>query len=163
MATTAWARNSPTVTAKLAVLLVGCAFWLSSLAANNSLVESDELSQDPPGFHIASPALSARKTDLFLVPPTDTADHTTDLADVDLYSIAPVLSLAPRVSSILDQVFAIDATTDREPDQTASEPENSESALPVADYVNSRRDSETGKEEDLKLPQIQQQMYRKDI
>jgi hypothetical protein len=163
MVTTAWARKSPSVTAKMAVSLVGCAFWLSSLAANNSLVESDELSQDPPAFSIASPALSARKTDLFLVPPMDTANNTTDLADVDLQSIAPVLSLAPRVSSILDQVFAIDATTDGEPGQTTSEPESSESASPVADYVNSRRDSETGKEEDLKLPPIQQQMYRKDI
>jgi hypothetical protein len=163
MATTAWVRKFPSIIAKLAVLLVGCAFWLSSLAANNSLVESDELSQDPAGFHIASPTQSARKADLFLVPPTDTANNTTDLADVDLQSIAPVLSLAPRVSDILDQVFAIDATTDGEPDQTTSEPESSESALPVADYVNSRRNSETGKEEDLKLPQIQQQMYRQDI
>jgi hypothetical protein len=160
MATTAWARKSPSVTAKLAVLLVGCAFWLSSLAANNSLVESKELSQDPAGPHFASPALSAREVDLFLVPPTDTADQKTD---VDLQSIAPVLSLGPRVSGILDQVFAIDATTGGDPEQTTSEAESSESALPVADYVNSRRDSETGKDEDLKLPQIQQQMYRKDI
>jgi len=163
MATTAWARKSPSAVAKMAVLLAGCAFWLSSPAANNSLIENDRLSQEPQSSHIASPDLSAPEADLFLVPPTDTANNTTDLANAGRRSFVPVRSLAPRVSSILDQVFALDATTNGEPDQTTSEPESSESASPVADYVDSRRNDEAGTEEDLKLPQVQQQMYRKDI
>ena len=151
---------SPSLAVKTAVLLIGCGFCLSALAASNSLVECDEMSQGPQDLDIPTQPLTASKVDHFLVPPADAVDTSPD---VDPQAIAPILSLTPRVLSILDQVFDTDVTTDVQTDHLTSKPESSESASPVADRVYGQSDIDASTAEELKLPQIQQQMYRKDI
>ena len=156
MTADAKARRTPLPAAKTVVLLIGCAFCVNSLAASNSLVECDELSQDPQNLDLPTQKLIASKTDHFLVPPADALVESRALTDTDPKTIAPILSLTPRVSNILDRVFAIDAAASRLP-----EADKGESALSVADHVKS--ESDAGELEDNELPKIQQQMYRKDI
>ena len=154
MTATGRVSRSPSAAVKTAVLLIGCSICFSTLAANNSLVECDEMSQDPQNLDIPTQALTASKADHFLVPPADV---------VDPQAIAPILSLTPRVLSILDQVFDTDVSIDEQAEHLTSKPESSESASPVADHVYGQSDIEASTEEELKLPQMQQQMYRKDI
>lgn len=151
---------SPSPAVKTAVLLIGCGFCVSALAASNSLVECDEMSQGPQELDIPTQPLTASKADHFLVPPAD-AVYTSP--DVDPQAIVPILSLTPRVLSILDQVFDTDVSTDEQTDHLTSKPESSESASPVADRIYGQSDIDASTVEELKLPQIQQQMYRKDI
>lgn len=160
MTATGRVSRSPSPAVKTAVLLIGCGICSSTLAANNSLVECDEMSQGPQDLDIPSQALTASKADHFLVPPADAIDT---MPGVDPRAIAPILSLTPRVLSILDQVFDADVTTDEQLDYLTSKPESSESVSPVAEHVSGQSDIEASAEEELKLPQMQQQMYRKDI
>lgn len=154
----AWVRKFPSPAAKTAVLLVGCAFYGQSMAANNSLVECDELSQAASQtLDMPTTALTAIMADHYLVPPVDAVVRNADEADADSQALTPLLSLTPRVSSILDQVFAVDSE--------AADKEAMKEALPkvlvapVADHKNLSDNEEV----DLVIPQNQQQMYRKDI
>ena len=156
---TARARKTPSPAAKTVVLLFGCAFGLNALAANNVLNDCDEMSQDSRDINVSVQSLSAdlntNRADHFLVPP---ADSLADLANIDPQTISPILSLTPRVSNLLDQVFETDSDT-----SNLIRTESSEAASPVADSFNKQKNSELGSEEELELPQIQQRMFRKDI
>ncbi len=150
---------NPSRTAKTAVLLLGCVFGLNTLAANNILSECDEMSQVPQNLVVPVRPLDIRMTDLILAPPADDAlESLSGLAAIDARAITPVLSLTPRVSDLLDQVFAVDADTS---DLTETEP--GESASPLADFDAPQNDSVLSSDEELEPPQIQQRMYRKDI
>ena len=146
--------SSPAV--KTAVLLIGCVFSVNSLAASNSLVECQEMSQDSKNLDVSTQTLSAKKIDHILVPAVDTANESPELAELDTQSIVPILSLTPRVMSILDQVFESEEAVAEE-----MEPESSESASPVADYGIKPNDSNV--KEELQLLQIEDQMFRKDM
>jgi len=158
MTATARARKTPSPAAKTVVLLIGCAFGLNALAANNVLNDCDELPQDSRDLISPVQPLNANKTDHFLVPPADSLDSLTDLADIDPRTISPILSLTPRASILLDQVFETDSDA-----SDLTKPKSNKSASPVADYVNKQNESEIGSDEELALPQIQQRMLRKDI
>ena len=160
MTATGRVSRSPSPAVKTAVLLIGCGICFSTLAANNSLVECDEISQGPQVLNIPSQALTASEVDHFLVPPADAIDT---MPGVDPQAVVPILSLTPRVLSILDQVFDADVATDEQADHLTSKPESGESVSPVADHVYGQSGIEASAEEELKLPQMQQQMYRKDI
>ncbi len=141
--------------------MLGCLFGLNALAANNILPECDEMSQVPQNLVVPVRPLDVRMTDLILAPPADDAlESLSELAAIDAraIAIAPVLSLRPRVSDLLDQVFAVDADTS---ETTKTEP--GESASPLADFDAPQNDSVLSSDEELEPPQIQQRMYRKDI
>ena len=159
MTATARARKTPSPAAKTVVLLIGCAFGLNALAANNVLNDCDEMSQDSSDLIVPVPSLNAdlntNRADHFLVPP---ADLLANLADIDPQAISPILSLTPRVSNMLDQVFETDSDT-----SGLMKSESNEAASPVAEHVYKQKASEISSDEELQLPQIQQRMFRKDI
>ena len=156
MTARAEAGKSSSPAAKTAVLLIVCVFSVNSLAASNSLVECEEMSQDSQNLDVSTQTLSAKKTDHILVPAADTAIESPELAELDTQSIVPILSLTPRVMSILDQVFESEEAMAEE-----MEPEPSESESPVADYAINHDESNV--KEELQLLQIEDQMFRKDI
>jgi hypothetical protein len=161
MRATGWTDKSPSYIAKSAVLLIGCAFCVNTLAANNMPAGCDEISLTPQELDIPVVPLIASKTDHVLVPAAITNDESADQAEVDPQSIAPMLLLTPRVLNILDQVFATDALT---PETSDTDTKTTEPASPVADSDDSHSDKKEGVEDNLLLrPQIQSQMYRKDI
>jgi len=156
MTARAEAGNASSPTVKTAVLLIACVFSVNALAASNSLVECEEMSQDSQNLDISTQTLSARKTDHILVPAANTANESLELAELDTQSITPILSLTPRVMSILDQVFESEEAVAEE-----MKPEPSDSESPVADYVI--KPDESSVKEELELLQIEDQMFRKDI
>jgi len=162
MTARAWVRKSPSPAVRTAVLLIGCAFFGQSMAANNSLVECDDLSRAASQtLNAPIPSLIAIMADHYLVPPVDEVVQTLDGADADSQALTPLLSLTPRVSNILEQVFAVDSE--------AADSGAKEDALPkvlvapVAGHNSLSDDEDGGPQMDMAIPQNQQQMYRKDI
>jgi hypothetical protein len=89
-----------------------------------------------------------------------------DLALIDAESVAPLLSLKPRVASIADRVFSTD------PVKASSDDETSHSMSPLAErklaptrMTSPVTDSDTDLPEkhEVAVPTMQEQMYRKDI
>lgn len=159
MRATGWVRKSPSHIAKAAILLSGCAFGVNALAANNMPAGCNDISITPQDLDIPVTTLIANQTEHVLVPAADVEEELADPSEVDPQYIAPILSLTPRVLNILDRVFATDAVTPE-----SSDTESTESASPVARSEDSNNDKKESVEEDLLLrPQIQSQMYRKDI
>lgn len=159
MRATGWVRKSPSHIAKAAILLSGCAFSVNALAANNMPAGCNDISITPQDLDIPVTTLIANQTEHVLIPAADVEEELTDPSEVDPQSIAPILSLTPRVLNILDRVFATDALTPE-----SSDTESTESASPVAGSKDSNSDKKESVEEDLLLrSQIQSQMYRKDI
>ncbi len=159
MRATGWVRKSPSHIAKAAILLSGCAFCVNALAANNMPAGCNDISITPQDLDIPVTTLIANQTEHVLVPAADVEEELADPSEVDPQSIAPILSLTPRVLNILDRVFATDALTPE-----SSDTESTESASPVAGSEDSHSDKKESIDEDLLLrPQIQSQMYRKDI
>lgn len=119
----------------------------------------NDISITPQDLDIPVTTLIANQTEHVLVPAADVEEELADPSEVDPQSIAPILSLTPRVLNILDRVFATDALTPE-----SSDTESTESASPVAGSEDSHSDKKESIDEDLLLrPQIQSQMYRKDI
>jgi len=140
-------------------LLIGCAFCVNALAANNMPAGCNEISMTPQDLDIPVTTLIANKTEHVLVPAAYVEEQLADSSELDPQSIAPILSLTPRVLNILDQVFATDAVT---PESSATE--SAESASPVAGSEDSNSDKKESVAEDLlHRSQIHSQMYRKDI
>jgi hypothetical protein len=154
-----WVQISPAHIAKSAIVLLGCAFCVNSLAANNMPDGCNEISVEPQEFDIPVKTLIANKTEHVLVPASNVSDKAEDLSEIDPQSIAPIHSLTPRVLNILEQVFATDAATTESTDTESTEP-----ASTVAGSDDGQDDEEARTEAvPLLQPQIQSQMYRKDI
>lgn len=144
--------------AKSAILLIGGGFYVSALAANNLPAGDNKISLTPDDLGIPVKTLADR-SDHVLVPVAGLADETTKQSEMDPQSIAPILSLTPRVLNILDQVFATDALS-----PATSELNDAQPASPVADSDDSQSEKkESVQSIPLLRPQIQSQMYRKDI
>lgn len=110
------------------------------------------------GCGISVSALAATSADL---------NESLNLADDELQVVAPVLSLTPRVATMLDRIFETDS------EQADFAPV--ESSSPLAERVTDRPELEDEVEstrsriqpatadEEYALPKISQRMYRKDI
>ena len=152
-------RPTPPHIAKTAMLLIGCAIGVNTFAANNMPVDCNDVSLEPQDMAIPATTLVADRTEHVLVPVVDAEETLAEKAEIDPQSIAPILSLTPRVLNILDQVFATDELTAETLDT-----ESTESASPLADSDDSKIEKKESVEENSLLrPEIQSQMYRKDI
>jgi hypothetical protein len=154
-----WVRQTPPHIAKSAILLIGCAIGANAVAANNMPADCNEVSKAPQDLSLPVTTLVANQAEHVLIPVEDPEENLAENAEVDPQSIAPILSLTPRVLNILDQVFATDELTPETLDT-----ESAESASPVAGSEDSNGDKKESVEENPLIRQeIQSQMYRKDI
>ena len=152
-------RQAPPHIAKSAILLIGCAMGVNAFAANNMPADCNDVSLQPQDLDIPVTTLVANQTEHVLIPVEDPEESLAEKAEVDPQSIAPILSLTPRVLNILDQVFATDELTPEKLDT-----ESSESASPVAGSDDAKSDKKESVEENPLIRQeIQSQMFRKDI
>ena len=152
-------RHTPPHIARSAILLIGCAVGVNAFAANNMPADCNEVSVAPQDKSLPVTTLVADLTEHVLVPVEVPEENLAEQAEVDPQSIAPILSLTPRVLNILDQVFATDEFTPETLDT-----ESTESASPVAGSDDGNGDKKERVEENpLVRQEIQSQMYRKDI
>jgi len=134
----------------------------ASFAASPSIVPCDQVSRDLKSLEVPAAALTVDRVDHAPADPVaadpDALDERTSVTD----SVAPILYLTPRVTSIVRDVFG--TTTDELTEETALQPSTSPGApMADADQTADKVDSADGENVTSELPRFQQQMYRKDI
>ena len=146
------------VPALAATLLLSTA----SFAASPSIVPCDQVSRDLKSLEVPAAALIVDRVDHAPADPIaanpDAIDEQTSITD----SVAPILYLTPRVTSIVRDVFG--TKSEELPEETALQPSTS----PVSPVADADQKTESVESADLEnnsndLPRFQQQMYRKDI
>jgi hypothetical protein len=139
------------------ILLAGCGLSLNALAASDKVIDCKNIVKTAESFDVPVQQLSISVVDHFPDPTTDTTE-SLDLASTDAQNLAPILRLTPRVASMLDRVFETDSTE-------SSSSELSEATSPVADQLSERDEvaQKADADEELKLPNVQQRMFRNDI
>lgn len=141
-------------------VLAACLLLSSaSFAASPSIVPCDQVGRDLKSLEVPATALTVDRVDH---PPADPVAANPDAIDEQTAvtdSIAPILYLTPRVSSIVRDVFG--TPSEELPEQTPLQPSTS----PVADTDQKAESVESADVENdsSDLPRFQQQMYRKDI
>lgn len=99
------------ISAMAAIALFGLCVCGNALAAGSSHVFCDRSVQDIQSLGVTLEALSIDRVDHF---PSDSRMVSSDplqAAEASINNISPLLSLSPRVESLLDEVFATDAAT----------------------------------------------------
>ena len=150
-----------TVQARLGAAIATTAALLLGITLSGTALAASSLSLDCHGKKkdfMAEPAptseLSVNVVDL-----TDTETNLEQAAEGDDESLAPLLYLAPRVASILDDVFEGDEedTAVTEPATMAPMAESSDDAAPVTTEADDALTVQPA------LLRIHRQMYRTDI
>jgi hypothetical protein len=142
----------------LAATLVLSTGWSTvALGATSSLVPCDQVARNLTSLDVAVAALSVDLVDHVTTEPKpgsfasiETNSDTTDTR-------APLLFLAPRVATMLRDVF--------EP-AAANQPLDSDEDLqtsPVAESNDETRSADAEDENEIDLPRFQRQMFRTDI
>lgn len=159
--------KSPSPAAFKVALLLCCGISASALAASNPVVICDDIPQDMQGLGIPVKSLPLRIVDHSLaVAPAD-LNESLESADAELHVVAPVLSLTPRVATLLDKIFAIDSpqldSTKLQSSSPLAERVTDRSELQNEDEVTGPGIQQTAADKGIELPKIPQQMFRKDI
>ena len=145
--------------AALLAIFAGSALSVSAFAANERGCDSVANSE----MEVPTADVSVRTVDY----PADTSSEITEALDIsalDAEEIPALITLTPRVASVIDQMFAgqEEETLDAVPEAPASPvadsiPAQSGIPLPEAAPIG---DTD---EQELQVPGLQDQMYRKDI
>ncbi len=160
---TAKARRTRSSIAMTVALLTGCGLSLNALAASSTVIDCKNMAGNEQSFDVPVQQLSINVVDHFPASATDSVE-TVDLASADAQNLAPTLLLTPRVESMLDRVFETD-------NAQSSSSDRNEASTPLADRLSRQEDidddlvlqQDTDADEDLKLPNVQQRMFRNDI
>ena len=146
----------------LPVLAASLLLSATAFAASPSMVPCDEVGRDLKSLEVPATALPVDRVDHAPADPVaanpDAIDEQASVTD----SVAPILYLTPRVTSIVRDVFG--TTSEELPVQTLRQPSTS----PVAPVADADQKAESVESADLEnessdLRRFQQQMYRKDI
>lgn len=147
-----------------ALTVLACMVSSSVFAAN--AVVCDKTARDVNTLNVTLDELSLNAVDHV---PADSAKTTTDAlntAAIDTSAISPLLTLSPRVATILDQVFAIDTDKDVSSDDESTSVPSSESFSGHPGISAPRQTSpvaEKRADDQLDLPALRERMFRKDI
>jgi hypothetical protein len=148
-----------------ALSVFACTLSTSVLAAN--AVVCDKAQQDISGLTVSIDELSVSVIDHVSSDSDDIAADSLDTTEIDTSSIPPLLTLSPRAVSILDQVFeADDGVEVVSPDESLAEPASISRRFSGHPGIPARQSSPVAEQiddEQLELPAIREQMFRKDI
>ena len=140
-----------------ATLLLSAGWSSAALGATSSLVPCDQVARDLTSLDVTVAALSVDLVDHVTTEPKpgsfESIEKNSDTTD----TMAPLLYLAPRVATILRDVF--------EP-AAANQPlvsDEDRQTSPVADSNDETRSADAEDENEIDLPRFKRQMYRTDI
>ena len=91
-------------------VLMGAFVAANAMAASANLVECSEMKRNSQDLVVAMDQLSVKSVEHIVPTLDDEIIRSLDLMDLDLQTDAPILSLSPRVATMLDRIFEIDQT-----------------------------------------------------
>ena len=145
--------------------VITCTLSANVLAAN--AVICDKAHDDISSLTVSIDELSISVIDHVSSDSDAVTADSLNSTEIDTSSIPPLLTLSPRALSILDQVFeADDGAEVVSPDASLAEPTSISKRYSGHPGIPSRQSSpvaEQSDDEQLELPAIREQMFRKDI
>ena len=142
----------------LAATLVLSAGWsTTALGASSSLVPCDQVARDLTSLDVAVETLSVDLVDHVTTEPRPGSFESTEANSDTTDTMAPLLYLAPRVATILRDVF--EGAAENEPLDSNEDRQTS----PVAESIDETSSVDAEDENEIDLPRFQRQMFRTDI
>lgn len=150
----------------LATAIVLLSGWSANASgAATTEIECDTMVRDIRTLDVPMETLSAHPVDHVTIDAGQPEDSLLDASSATSETAAPFLYLTPRVASVLRDVFEASQPVD------ATEKTIGVSSSPVAEFdgvfdvskILDESDPEPLVEDEIRLPQFQQQMFRTDI
>jgi len=137
---------------------------MGASAASDTLTDCDRMERELRSLAVSPDTLAAEVVDLTVGGDKEALVGNFDRAEPDTELQAPVLYLAPRLDTIVRDVFdavAVDHGSPAAVDDEAAIPDAEVAHPPLADSATEPRDPDA--ERQVATPRFQRQMYRTDI